>query len=262
MDDYLNGRSSDWYAAFIGPASDRIADLVERCPDAAVDTCGDWTMSRLALHLGAVQRWATHIATHGAPPEDSSVLRAPDGADIAAWLRAGGAQAASVLEHLDPSAPMWNPWPVPQLAGVWPRRMAQETALHRVDAQLATGDAVPIDAELASDGVDEYLRWAVPRFEADGVVLPTGSLHLHCTDVMGEWLIDNHAASDGDATADDATGQGGYRVTREHAKGDAALRGRANDLLLALWGRPTPTGAIEVIGNAAVADGWLALGGR
>ena len=32
-------------------------------------------------------------------------------------------------------------------------------------------------------------------------------------------------------------GAGGYDVTREHAKGDAAMRGAAADLLLVLWRR-------------------------
>ena len=46
--------------------------------------------------------------------------------------------------------------------------------------------------------------------------------------------------------------QNGATFTREHAKGDAAIRGRSADLLLWLWKREA--GRIEILGDAAVAD--------
>ena len=73
------------------------------------------------------------------------------------------------------------------------------------------------------------------------------SLHVHCTDVDGEWTV----------RAADA----GVQMTREHAKGDAAMRGRAEDLLLTLWRRPVPAGAVDVVGDPASAEAWLELGG-
>jgi hypothetical protein len=43
--------------------------------------------------------------------------------------------------------------------GFWFRRMAQESVIHRVDAEYAAGAAVfPIPDDLAVDGVDELLR--------------------------------------------------------------------------------------------------------
>jgi hypothetical protein len=51
--------------------------------------------------------------------------------------------------------------------------------------------------------------------------------------------------------------EGGTEVTREHAKGDCALRGAAHDLLLVLW-RRLPLSAIEVVGDAAVAARFVA----
>jgi hypothetical protein len=62
-----------------------------------------------------------------------------------------------------------------------------------------------------------------------------GSVHLHCTDSEGEWLVH----PDG-------------RVEAIHAKGDAAIRGPASDLLLALYTR-VPLSAVEVIGDAGLA---------
>lgn len=57
-----------------------------------------------------------------------------------------------------PAAPSYT-WHEPdQTVGFWFRRMAQETAIHRVDVELAVDQMTPIDAELAADGVDEALR--------------------------------------------------------------------------------------------------------
>lgn len=247
MNDYLNGHASDWYAGFVSTDTAAVVDAWRRDPDAAVTTCGEWNLTRLVQHLGSVHRWAGHIVEHGAAPTDRSALTAPEGADLGEWLIAGADELVDRLGPVDGEAECWNPWPIPQIAGVWPRRMAQETSMHRFDAENAVGDSQPFDATLASDGIDEYFRLTVPRSEAEGVAIPPSSLHVHCTDVDGEWLI----------RTDD-----GYRVTREHVKGDAALRGTANDLLLALWGRPVGADAIEIAGDRAAAEAWLAIGGR
>jgi uncharacterized protein (TIGR03083 family) len=122
----------------------------------------------------------------------------------------------------------------------WVRRRAHETTEHRVDAESAAGNVAAIDPAFASDGIDEYLMMFAPRFGA-GLGELGGSLHLHCTDVEGEWLI--------------VPGPDGIVVTREHAKGDVAARGRAEDLLLLLWGRRGPsdaTPAVEVFGDEAL----------
>ena len=52
-------------------------------------------------------------------------------------------------------------------------------------------------------------------------------------------------------------GADGMTVTREHAKGDVAVRGGAGDLLLVILGR-IGTDAVEVIGDAGVLDAWRA----
>ena len=75
--------------------------------------------------------------------------------------------------------------------------MAHETAVHRFDAERAAGRDYRVEAELASDGVDEYLDFVLPRTVAKGLRLG-GSVHLHCTDVPGEWIIE--PGDDGHAT--------------------------------------------------------------
>ena len=106
-----------------------------------------------------------------------------------------------------------------------------------------------VKATIASDGIDEYLTVALPRvLSGEGVTAPTTTLHIHCTDVDGEWLIVPSAD--------------GLVITREHAKGDAALRGPAAALFAGLWGRQEAANEIDIAGDADVAASWLAIGGN
>jgi predicted lipid carrier protein YhbT len=76
-----------------------------------------------------------------------------------------------------------------------------------------------------------------------------GSVHLHSTDADGEWVV----------TEPDPSSR--LAVTHEHAKGDAAVRGSASDLLLLLWRRlnlDDHAERFEVFGDRAVVDRLLA----
>jgi ubiquinone biosynthesis protein UbiJ len=108
-----------------------------------------------------------------------------------------------------------------------------EAAVHRWDMQKAAGadGPSPIDPEVAADGVDELLAITLPWCANAEKPLP-GSVHLHCTDVAGEWFV-----------APDAT------VERAHAKADVAVRATASDLLLALYKR-APVERLELSGDA------------
>ena len=223
----------------------RVAEVVRTGPlDAGVPACPGWSLRDLVTHLGDVHRWAAMAARTAQRPVEAELDRPPAGGsdELAAWIVEGADRLAATLEGLEPSAPTWHPFPVAKVAGLWPRRQAHETAVHRWDAESAVGDVTPIDATLASDGIDEYFELGLPRLVVrEGVRLPDGSLHVHCTDVDGEWLV--------------TSADGGLHVRREHAKGDAALRGPAEVLLLALWGRDAPgRDALEVVGDPAVAD--------
>lgn len=227
---------------------DRFAAALERGPtDAPVAACPGWDLARLAAHLGSVHRWARQAVLEAAPP---AVTSRPDpDTDWGPWLKEGAEQLVEALASVDLDGPTWHPFPVAQIARVWPRRQAQETVIHRWDAEAAVGAPSPIDQELASDGIDEYFEIALPRLTVrEHVELPSGSFHVHCTDVAGEWLV----ARDGDELS----------VTRQHAKGDAALRGPAEVILLRLWNRDSPRAAeLDEVGDPAVAAAWLALPG-
>ncbi len=134
----------------------------------------------------------------------------------------------------DPDRPVYSFAPDDERAGFWPRRMAHETTIHRVDAEQALGGAVgPIEPAFAVDGIDEVFEVFVPSLGAGRSPGDGRTVHLHATDVAGEWLI----RFDPDAVS----------VESGHGKGDAAVRGPAGELLLWLWGR-RPIEGLEVFG--------------
>lgn len=242
----------DWYLDHLLADAERFALVLDAGPlDAPVAACPGWDVARLAEHLGQIHRWARFCAQNGRRPtiEDAEVLESLDVAAAADWLRAGAAELADTLRSIDPEAPTWHPFPVAQVAGFWPRRQAHETAVHRWDVERAVGRPADIDPTLASDGIDEYFEVVIPRLLVrEAINLPGGSVHVHCTDVPGEWLV----------WGDDD----GYQMVRAHQKGDAALRGPAAAVLLRLWGRQSAdAGELNPVGDESVLDAWLNIGG-
>lgn len=252
-DDHPAEIGRDRYLEHVLSDAARFAAAVRRGPlDAPIAACPGWDLRALTAHQGMVHRWARHAAANAAPPESFDAF-APAGdldADaLAAWLEQGAAELLATLRTIDLDGPTWHPFPVPRLGRVWPRRQAHEISIHRWDAEVAAGlEPAPIDPALASDGIDEYFELAIPRVvKREGITLPAGSIHLHCTDTHGEWLV----------TADPE-----YTVVRAHQKGDAALRGPAQALLLRLWGRDSPDGdQLSPVGDEQVLAHWMALTG-
>ncbi len=222
----------------------RLAGLSTRVP-----SCPDWDVEALVAHTGGVHRWVVATLDAGGPVPNDGEWGAPVGEAIFDWFEEGAAGVVAALSALGVDGSAWNFARQAPTAGFWFRRQAHETAMHAVDAQLAAGTAPTMDAALAADGIDEMLFPLVGRVArrrvaaADGEAMPAalGTLHLHCTDVDGEWLIEG--GDDWSALA----------VTRTHAKGDAALRGPALDVLLHLTNRAATA---QIVGDQAVVARW------
>lgn len=220
-------------------------------PDAVVPAVPEWTMAKLVKHVGTTHRWAAaNVAAGGArvTPRDLDLALPADPSGYPDWFESGAGDLVAVLRAADPDAPAWS-WAAGQTAGFWARRMAHETAVHRWDAESAPGTQTPIPTALAVDGIDERLENLVPSMEfneAGAAVLGGAgeSIHLHATDVDGEWLL--------------RFGPDGFSYSREHAKGDLAVRGPASDLLLVLLGRRGLEG-LETFGDAGVLDAHAAI---
>jgi hypothetical protein len=134
-------------------------------------------------------------------------------------------------------------WYAPdQTVGFWIRRMAQETVIHRIDAELALGSpAQPVPADLALDGVDEvlvvFLAYATGLWcedfgddlaGADGrpVLLSSGG---------AGWLV--HPAADG-VSVEAGVGAGPVPAA-------ATIRAEPEAMLRWLWGRGGNGVAVE-----------------
>ncbi len=253
----MSGVAVERFCAEVSASTATIARLAGQrglaCP---VPTCPGWTLRELAVHVGRAHRWAAEIVrTRSAEPIPFRSV--PDGKFPAEpgeqdrWLRAGAARLADTVQAAGGDL-VWT-FAGQRPASFWARRMAHETAVHRADAELAAGQGPELDADLAADGIDEWLGFlsgvfspadgADPRIEA----LPPGrSLHVHATDApgAGEWTVRSEPS--------------GITVERAHGKGDVAVRGPAARLLLVLVRRLPPADpAVEVIGDAAVLGRWL-----
>ncbi len=114
--------------------------------------------------------------------------------------------------------------------------------MHRYDAEMAaTGTAEAIDPVIAKDGIDEYFDLFLERVDKRRPIrIGELAVQLQSTDedAPGEWIV--------------RCGDGPPVVSREHAKGDVALQGPANALLLTIWGRVDPEEVgVAVFGDAA-----------
>jgi uncharacterized protein (TIGR03083 family) len=231
--------------------------LTDHGLDHDVPSCPGWALRDLAWHLGGVWNFWGRVVAEGVTSVD--VLRTweetprPSDGFLVDWVMAAHTSLFSALADAPSDQDVWT-WTGANRSPQWvERRMTQETAVHRWDASDSVGIPYDIPVAVAADGIDEYLTWFAGRGAAFDATPIGGTVHLHCTDtdldiaegaddrsiVGGEWFVSELSAS-------------GATFTREHRKGDVAIRGRANDLLLWLWGRDA--GPVEILGDADVAE--------
>jgi uncharacterized protein (TIGR03083 family) len=208
--------------------------------EAPVPSCPEWDVGDLVWHMGYVHHfWKEIVRRRLQDPEGLERPPRPPDDELVDWFADGVEQIASALEATSPATAVWT-WAPRRDVGFVQRRMAQETAIHRVDAQLAAERPEAIEAGLALDGIDEFLTlFLSTRAEGDG----GESVHLHATDAPGEWMVEFR--------------NGKVSVDREHGKADAAVRGSASDLLLLLWRRLSPDD-VEVLGDGDALRRFLA----
>jgi uncharacterized protein (TIGR03083 family) len=240
----------EWYIDRTVAETDRLAWVADGAdPAHPVPSCPGWTMAKLIKHSGTVHRWAREIIARrsgdrvdvrtldlGLPAKES---------DYAGWLAAGAEPLADALREAGPDARAWT-WSGDRTTRWWARRMLHETAVHRADAELASGIAPELDPVTAADGISELLAVlpAAPRAAANLASLPAGqSLHLHATDCECEWLIR-------------FTGDG-IACEPGHARAAAAVRGPAGPLLLFACGRIPPADPrLDVRGEERLLSAW------
>jgi uncharacterized protein (TIGR03083 family) len=212
--------------------------------DAEIASCPGWTIADLLAHVGRIHRWVTELVVMRPKPPDGNWrgLEEPPAGTRIEWFDDGYRRFADALADVPAGAEVWT-WSGDHTAAFWSRRQAHELAIHRWDAQGATGEPEPVDRALAVDGIQEVFDILPARPGVPPVTGAGETIHLHCTDGDGEWLV--RLTPDGPV------------VTNEHAKGDVAARGTASDLLLLVWGRIQPE-RLQTFGDASLLARWQA----
>jgi uncharacterized protein (TIGR03083 family) len=246
--------NKDQYLAYLHADGAALIGAAQRDLSAPVPGCPGWSTKMLLGHMGWVwTAWVGNLRANGAeraPRHEADFTpwpglwewledqmpadRVPD--SVVEWAPHQLQELEAELAAAELNQPCWTWFPADQTAGFAMRRMALEAAVHRWDAQSATGIPEPIDRDLARDGINEMFDIHVPT-DREWENAPPGSgesYHFHPTDGDGEWLV--------------RFDPGGMTVTPEHAKGDVAVRGSASDLLLFLWGR-IPAEQLQVFGD-------------
>jgi uncharacterized protein (TIGR03083 family) len=233
-----------------------LADLIRGGLDRSVPTCPEWTFKQLGTHVGRGHRWAAEIVATRSP-RFIPLQEVPDGkppADPgghAEWLNASASLVAEATGAAG-AEPVWT-FIGMRPASFWARRRAHEAAVHLADAQLATGQKITMAADLAADGIGEWLEILASAGEGNtevavaramGVRGDGQTLHFHATDETGEWMVRRVPS--------------GITVEPGHGKADVAVRGPAARLLLVLMRRlPPDDPAIEIFGDEALLAHWL-----
>jgi uncharacterized protein (TIGR03083 family) len=200
-----------------------------------VPSCPGWTVAELITHVGTTWGWAAAIVRTGARDDLPSSPDDPGSTEVLEWAAEQSGQLADALKGADPDSDCWT-FGLPRSRLFWFRRQALETAVHAWDVQHATGRPDPIDPDLATDGIDEFLTVMLPRYIQRQPDSWTGqSLHLHRTDGDGEWMIQLGPGAS-------------LSVDRTHGEGDVTLRGPASSLYLWCLNR-LPSSDLELGGG-------------
>lgn len=210
--------------------------------DAAVPSCPGWTVADLLGHLTTIYVGREVVVREGLQERPTGV-EPPSGDPLEAFESSLAAMVAT-LRGSDLSREVWT-FVGPRPAAWWARRMAQETVIHRADAELAAGRTPPrVDAIVAIDGIDEMLTVFVaealtrygPPVNGGGPIGGSGqTVAVHTPDER--WLVTLH-----DATVEVERGSS--------ATADALIAGTPSHVLYHLWGR-LPADEVDVRGDDA-----------
>ena len=123
-----------------------------------VPTCAGWTMDDLVFHVAEVYLHKVAVMRKGEWPAQWPPPGLRDEPRLPLLGRAYCELIAEFAARKPTDAtPTW--YDPDQTVAFWIRRTAQETVMHRIDAELAAGLPVtPVPDDLATDGVDEVLK--------------------------------------------------------------------------------------------------------
>lgn len=220
--------------------------------EVSIDTCPGWDMRDLVRHLSEIHLWAAaHVAGRATKMwvDDIAELSDywphlavfwPEDERLVDWYLDTNANLVRALEASPEDLDAMTFLPAPSPLAMWARRQAHETAVHRFDAQNATGTATGFDPVFAADGIDEVLAAFAPRRRRFPTTA-TMTMLVDAADADERWHVT--MAPEG--------------VVTSHGDGpaDVTLSGTASDLYLALWNRGDSPD-ITITGDHGVLVAW------
>jgi uncharacterized protein (TIGR03083 family) len=232
------------YLAAIRREGDALLTAARAGLDRPVWSCPGWNVRDVVAHTGVVHRHKEELVRRRMRSGQPDRPTAPHGdGDLLAWYAEGLDLLVDTLKSTDPETPVFTWHPPDQTAGFWYRRLAHETTVHRVDAELGHGEPGPVETPLAADGVDEILAVHITPFTRFAKLHDGGEIVvMRCTDCEREWLL-RLAERDG------------WRFERTvgDVEADAEIRGGAADVYLYLWGR-APLERLVIAGDELVVE--------
>ncbi len=237
---------TDRYLALLRSDGTLLADSARPDLEAAVPPCPGWAVRDVVTHTAEVYEHKLACIALQAPPEPWPPDWPAD-RDPLAWFDDAHGRLLDVLGSTDPATPAYTWWPPDQTMGFWVRRMAQETAVHRVDVQSAFNAVTPVDDELAVDGVDEVLMLMLAGDWSDEPTDDFGAGKRVAVSTGGRsWLVELRSEAVVVVPA-----------TAEPPAGDGSVSGAPSEVLLWLWGR-RPDDAVTFAGDLALQKGFRA----
>ncbi|RCH64248.1 maleylpyruvate isomerase family mycothiol-dependent enzyme [Streptomyces sp. SDr-06] len=221
--------------------------------DVQVPTCPEWTLFDLARHVGSGRPFWSAVVAAGpadAPPAEAVAARAAaqaprERAALVDWLAASTQELLDTLREAGPDAGCWTWWGAsqsPRTSGAVARHQLQEIAMHTYDAQLTVGAAQPLPAEVALDGVEDFLftccAWSGSWPHEPAVVdyhATEGRSWRFTVEADGARAVRLPAAGEGEA----------------QAPADASARGTAGELVLWFYGR-TSLDSVKIDGDQGI----------
>ena len=237
------------YIAAVRSEGERLLDAAESVDlDGPVPSCDEWVVRDLVRHVGGVHHWAARQLGEKRTDEITGALVDivggwPADGDLLEWAASQHARLVGELETADPGFPYFTWFRGEAPLAMWARRQAHETAVHRVDADLAAGRASTFAPAFAADGIDELVLDMIGDRQRELPLEAVATLQVIAVDIDRAWTL--------------MMSPEGFRTHGEQwGESDAALHGTASALYQALWGRGVAD--LGVTGDASVFDAWLA----
>jgi uncharacterized protein (TIGR03083 family) len=219
---------------------------------APVPSCPGWTVTDLVGHVAAVYLHKVECMVRGVQPATWPPAELAEEAarqPLALLDRAYRALVKQFDTRL-PNAPAAGWYEPDRTVGFWIRRMAHETVIHRIDAELAAGvPPAPVPDDLAVNGIDEFLyvflvygtsAWL--EYARDALAEADGQ-DVRLVTTGGAWLV--HPTPHGVRVAEDPSGPVATEVSGAPADLLRWVWGRAGDEAVVVTGDPARLGPLR-----------------